>query len=89
MRPVDLRRDPLTIQGYGHPAGDLDWRLPIRDMGLLTRHREDFAADPRLSGAAVGEEALRGGDHGHSEPVADARDLVDPDVTPHPGRETR
>src|SRR4051812_1172495 len=56
--------------------------LPMRDMlsPPLPDAGEELAAGARLARLAVGHQPLRRGEDRDTEPVADARDLADPDV---------
>src|SRR5215510_3369132 len=53
----------------------------MRDMSTVLPDRaDDLAADVFAPGGAVGEDALRGGEHVHAETAANRRDVLDADV---------
>src|SRR5947208_833148 len=73
---------PLTVTTFpscftSTPFGSGMAFFPMRDMkGSLPDLTENFAADALLGRIGTGEDSLRSGNDGESEPAEDARNLI-------------
>src|SRR5215510_8950374 len=88
MRRASLPFGPSTRTSWSvtwifTPAGTLTGSFPLRDMSTVLPDRADeLAADVLAPGGAVGQDALRCGEHVDAEAAANRRDVLDADVHP-------